>query len=130
MNRRDFLNIPLETEPPPQPAPIITTPEAGYPRNYARHTCVLVENARAWLCRDELGFYAVDALCPHLGGMIRSVGDGFVCLCHTSRFTTSGNTLSGPAKRPLRYFQVDLDSAGKLFIRREQIVSPDDRFFA
>jgi Rieske Fe-S protein len=136
MNRRAFLKIPLETEPPPQPAgvkptvPIETTPEAGYPREYTRHTRVLVENARAWLVRDELGFYAVDAICPHLGGLVRPSAEGFVCHCHGSEFSMTGTFISGLAKQNLRYFQVDLDSGGKLVIRREQTVSADDRFIA
>ncbi|MBZ0289682.1 MAG: Rieske (2Fe-2S) protein [Anaerolineae bacterium] len=133
MNRREFLKTPLEPEDPAksQPVrPIVTTPEAGYPREYGRHTSVLVESARAWLCRDELGFYAVDALCPHLGGMVRPAVQGFVCPCHRSIFADNGEPLSGPATRQLRYFRVDLGDDGRLVIERGQTVSPDDRFFA
>jgi Rieske Fe-S protein len=136
MNRRDFLKIPLEEDMPPEPAaakpeiPIVTRPEAGYPRDYARHSLVLVENARAWLGRDELGFYAVDAICPHLGSVVRPVEKGFICPCHGSVFSTSGVPTAGPARHALRYLMVDLDSDGKLIIRRDHRVTPDDRFIA
>ncbi len=136
MNRRDFLKIPFETEAPPQPiavkelVPIVTTAEAGYPREYAKPSLVLVENARAWLGRDSLGFYAVDAACPHLGGTILPDGDGFICPCHGSTFGATGAVTHAPARRGLRYLMVDLDTDGRLMIRRDQTVSPDDRFIA
>jgi Rieske Fe-S protein len=134
MNRRDFLSIPLEAEASSSAAkpetPIVTTPNAGYPREYQRHTWVLIESARAWLRRDELGFYAVDAACPHLGCLLRPVDNGFACPCHHSIFSEQGEVLSGPARKPLRYLQVDLDADGRLIIRRDQEVTADDRFIA
>lgn len=133
MNRRDFLNIPLEATQPKQvrrDLPITSTPTAGYPREYARNTLVLVEDARAWLGRDSLGFYAIDAACPHLGCTLRLDEDTFGCPCHNSIFTLDGQVTSGPAQRSLRFLMVDLNAEGKLVIRRDQSVSPDDRFFA
>ena len=136
MNRRAFLAIPFDVESPlstqaeKHDAAFVTTPAAGYPREYARHTWVLVEDTYAWLGRDELGFYAVDALCPHMGGLVRPIDKGYVCRCHGSEFGTTGDVRSGPARRQLRYLRVDLDSSGKLVIRRDQAVSPDERFIA
>jgi Rieske Fe-S protein len=136
MNRRDFLNIPLASEPPSSveistnESAFVTTRKAGYPREYQRHTWVLVESARAWLRRDELGFYAVDAACPHLGSLLRPADNGFACPCHRSVFSERGKVLSGPVWKPLRYFQVDLDAEGRLVIRRDHEVTVDDRFIA
>jgi cytochrome b6-f complex iron-sulfur subunit len=134
MNRRDFLSIPLEAEVnssnEERESPIVTTRAAGYPRDYQRHTWVLVESARAWLCRDDLGFYAVDAACPHLGSLARPDDEGFACPCHGSVFSERGEAVSGPARRPLRHLLVDLDAEGRLVIRRDQEVTPDDRLIA
>ncbi len=136
MNRRTFLSTPFDIESPPNTKaekhyiPIITKPTAGYPREHMRHTWVLVEDIHAWLCRDDLGFYAVDAMCPHLGGMIRPADKIFECSCHCSTFAVSGQPMSGPARRQLHFLRVDLDSSGKLVIQRDQVVSPDDRFIA
>jgi Rieske Fe-S protein len=105
-------------------------PTASYPRDYARHTWVLIQDVHAWLNRDELGFYALDAACPHLGCVIRAAGNHFVCPCHKSSFASSGDILSGPAQTRLRYLRVDLNADGKLIICRDQVVSPDDRFIA
>ena len=133
MNRRDFLNIPLESTQPKlvrRDIPIISMTTAGYPRDYVRHTWVLIEDAHAWLGRDSLGFYAVDASCPHLGCMVQVDENLFVCPCHSSIFTTEGVVTSGPSHHPLRFLMVDLDSNGKLIIRRDKTVSADDRFMA
>ncbi len=133
MNRRDFLNIPIESTQPKRvqcDIPIVSTPTAGYPREYKRHTWVLIEDAHAWLGRDSLGFYAVDASCPHLGCMVRVDENLFVCPCHSSIFTMEGAVTSGPSRHPLRFLMVDLDANGKLIIRRDVTVSSDDRFMA
>lgn len=62
MNRRQFLRsfIMLPREDTPPVVPSVTT--AGSPRRYARGTRTLIEDAQAWLCRDDGGFFAIDAL--------------------------------------------------------------------
>ncbi|SOD74400.1 thiosulfate dehydrogenase [quinone] large subunit [Jatrophihabitans sp. GAS493] len=48
-------------------------------------------------------FTAVDAVCPHQGCPVSylSASEGFVCPCHDSRFTSTGERISGPATRGL-----------------------------
>ncbi len=103
---------------------------AGSPRQYHAGSRVLVAEARAWLCRDELGFYAIDAHCPHLGCLFHPVDEGFVCPCHGSRFNPAGERRVGPAPRGLHYLYVDLDAAGQLIIRRDRSADPQDRLVA
>ncbi len=89
MNRRDLLKDVAGIPRPEEPRPlehIVAVPTAGSPRQYRAGARVLVEDARAWLCRDDVGFYAVDAHCPHLGCIVRPTEDGFICPCHQSRF--------------------------------------------
>jgi nitrite reductase/ring-hydroxylating ferredoxin subunit len=119
-----------------QPEPP-TSATAGRPEDYTAPGVTFVREARAYLVRDELGFYALDAVCSHLGCLVRAVGDGqtspllgFECPCHNSRYDAQGERLSGPAPRGLRYLVVELDSAGNLVIHRDRETHPDDRLIA
>jgi Rieske Fe-S protein len=135
MKRRDLLRISIESPALPKPAGrklienLLTQPSAGYPRDYARNIPVLILDVRAWLIRDELGFYAIDAMCPHLGS-IMLIENGFCCSCHGSTFAPDGTFIAGRARQNLRFLRIDLDTHGKLVIQRHQAVSPDDRFIA
>lgn len=118
--------------------PIQTVPTAGSPRQYRTGACVLVLDVKAWLCRDDGGFYAVDAWCPHLGGDVRPLtadpaSDGWFCVCHASQFDGTGQAIDGPAyhaPRGLRFFYLDVNTDGHLVIRRDRLVDPRDRFMA
>jgi len=102
----------------------------GSPRQYRRGTRVLISESRAWLCCDDLGFYAIDAQCPHLGSLVQCADNGYRCPGHGSGFDAAGKVVSGPAKHGLRYLVVDLDAGGNLVIRRDCLASPDDRLIA
>jgi len=139
MNRREFLQqltdpIREEITSPTQPAytelSYISVPTAGSPRQYPRGARVLVEDVQVWLCRDDGGFYAIDAHCPHLGCLVRPIEGGFVCPCHKSRFDAAGERKSGSAPRSLRCLYVDVDTDGHLIISRDRTVDPRERFMA
>ena len=50
-------------------------------------------------------FTAVDAICSHESCTITgSDGSAYVCPCHGSRYSRSGQVLAGPAKASLRQF--------------------------
>lgn len=86
-----------------------------------------VDAARAWLARDEGGYYALDAHCTHLGCVVglASTGEtGYECGCHGSQFDRSGRATHGPAKDPLRHLSLELDEEGILVIDRAQGVDP------
>lgn len=68
-----------------------------------------VPAARAYLVRGRDGFYALSAVCTHLGCLVNHKGNGFQCPCHGSRFDTRGMNLSGPAPRPLPRLAVRWD---------------------
>jgi len=135
MNRREFLKelsspSQIPSEAPEAPLPFERVPSAGSPRQYRTGARVLVEDVRAWLCRDDGGFYAIDAHCPHLGCLVHPVEYGFVCPCHRSAFNAAGEYKHGPAPRSLRYLYIDLDAAGHLVIYRDRSVDPRDRLIA
>jgi len=112
--------------------PNITTPapgpvEIGMPEEYARGSLTHVENARAYLGRDAFGFYAIIAICTHLGCAPHLDGDEFACPCHGSRFARDGRVLAAPATRALDRAFVGRNANGKLFIDRSRIVDASYR---
>ncbi len=78
-----------------------------------------LEKARAWLFRDAAGFYALDAICTHLGCVAHLTGQQeFQCACHGSRFGVDGRVLNGPAQHPLRYIGLYWREDGQLVVDR------------
>jgi Rieske Fe-S protein len=50
-------------------------------------------------------FSAIDAVCTHEGCTITGAdGATYVCPCHGSRYTRSGQVLAGPARASLRQY--------------------------
>ncbi|MBK8025790.1 MAG: Rieske 2Fe-2S domain-containing protein [Chloroflexi bacterium] len=139
MNRRAFFQLfaaPRNDRSAQRPDPSAIerhfdrVPTAGSPRQYRRGACVLVEDVQAWLCRDDGGFYALEAQCPDSECLVSPTENGFVCPCHRNRFNAVGELESGSAARGLRFFYLDLDARGHLRIDRDHDVDPRDRFMA
>jgi cytochrome b6-f complex iron-sulfur subunit len=68
------------------------------------------------LYRDEQGFFARSLVCPHLGCVVQQESGGFKCPCHGSGFGQMGELLNGPARKPLKPIQVELDQEGRLVV--------------
>lgn len=114
-----FLTPPLTH---PLPAPV----RVGAPAEYAPHTLTYIPAATAWLGRDEKGFFALSAVCPHLGCTLRRAAPRFECPCHGSRFDEGGAVLNGPATSPMRFLAV-ISKEGELMIDVTRTVSPETR---
>jgi len=114
-----FLKPPL-TQPQSEPVP------AGPPYEFGVNTLTYIPAARAWLGRDEAGYYALSAICPHLGCTIQKAEAMFTCPCHGSQFDRQGNVRHGPATRPMSYLALRLE-AGLLTIDPNQTVSSEIR---
>ncbi|MBL8600411.1 MAG: Rieske (2Fe-2S) protein [Myxococcales bacterium] len=74
--------------------------------------------------RDNMGFFALSAICPHEQCVVRfrnpasdgSSTDGSTsCPCHASRFTAEGAVVSGPSPGPLRPLGVRITN-GRVFV--------------
>jgi cytochrome b6-f complex iron-sulfur subunit len=78
------------------------------------------ESQRVWIVRDKEGFYALAAVCTHLGCTPRWIEneDKFKCPCHGSGFQRSGINYEGPAPRPLERLKISLASDGQIVIDR------------
>lgn len=114
-----FLMPPL-THAQPQPVPV------GPPLDFAPGTLTFVPEAVAWLGRDAAGFYALSAVCTHLGCTVHQASAQFECPCHGSRFNAQGDVINGPATAPLPFWAVRLEE-NELVIDITQAVSADTR---
>jgi cytochrome b6-f complex iron-sulfur subunit len=94
----------------------------GVPRDYPVGSSAV--NGRVVLLRDGKGFWAITAICPHLGCQPTFDLDKnlFVCPCHGSIFDAEGRFLSGPAKKDMRQAAVGLDAGGRLIAHPEKPV--------
>jgi len=107
----------------PAPGPV----EIGTPEEYAVGSLTHLENARVYLGRDARGFYAIVAICTHLGCTPRLEASEFACPCHGSRFARDGQVISAPATRGLDRAFVGRGANGKLFVDRSRIVDGNYR---
>lgn len=87
----------------------------GHPREYPLGVTEL-PLYQAWLIRNAEGFYALKAVCTHLGCPPRwqAAEQRFVCPCHGSRFGISGRLQHGPALRALERYEIYTGTDGRL----------------
>lgn len=70
----------------------------------------------------NLGIRAIFKVCTHLGCLYKwnTINDRFECPCHGSKFLKMGTRISGPARRNLDLFIVEiLDASGTVLKRTE-----------
>lgn len=77
---------------------------------------------QAWLVRSSKGFFALRAVCTHLGCPPHWVPEQsqFVCPCHNSRFDNEGALQQGPALRALERFEIYTTTTGHLALNLDQ----------
>ena len=94
--------------------------DAGALETFTVEEFVYVAQARAWVRREGQIVRALDAVCPHLGCIVRQaeVAEGFYCPCHGSRYSSDGTPVMGPADAPLRELAVAVKE-GKVVLRVE-----------
>jgi len=121
-----------------------TTVKLGMPGDFPDGLKFLPDQ-RLFVFREGKTFYAVSAVCTHLGCTVRAealprvetatvegkplrLTHRFLCPCHGSRYTGDGTNVSGPAPRPLAWYHlsVALDD-GQLVVDLAQEVDRDFR---
>jgi cytochrome b6-f complex iron-sulfur subunit len=94
--------------------------KASFPQEYSvgKVSTKYQESHNVWIVRDKGGFYALLAVCTHLGcAPVWLEGEGkFKCPCHGSGFTKDGINYEGPAPRPLERVKISLAEDGQLLI--------------
>lgn len=76
------------------------------------------DEQRIWIVREQEGFYALIAICTHLGCTPRwlSAENKFKCPCHGSGYYKNGVNFEGPTPRPLERAQITLNDDGEIVI--------------
>ncbi len=100
-----------------EPSPIF---KAGFPEDYtvgAVNTKYKAEYG-VWIAREADGFFALLAVCTHLGCTPTwfAAEDRFKCPCHGTSFTREGINYEGPAPRPLERVKITMAEDGQLLI--------------
>jgi len=101
-----------------------TTFRAGNPDLYPVHSVTFLQDQQVYIVRMPEGFYAVSAVCTHLGCITQWKPDAdlIACPCHGSKFHPDGVKIEGPAPRPLPHFAITLTADGELQVNKLQII--------
>jgi cytochrome b6-f complex iron-sulfur subunit len=99
---------------------------AGNPDLYPVHSVTFLQDQQVYIVRMPEGFYAVSAVCTHLGCVTqwKPDADQIACPCHGSKFKADGTKVAGPAPRPLPHFAISLTADGELLVDKLQNVKP------
>lgn len=99
--------------------------EAGLPEDYlvGEVSEKFKDSQGVWIVREKEGFYALLAVCTHLGCTPRWLASDskFKCPCHGSGFKPTGINFEGPAPRPLERVKITLSPQGKILIDKSKI---------
>ncbi len=76
------------------------------------------DEQRIWIVREQEGFYALIAICTHLGCTPRwlTAENKFKCPCHGSGYYKNCVNFEGPTPRPLERAQITLNDDGEIVI--------------
>ncbi|HLE31469.1 MAG TPA: ubiquinol-cytochrome c reductase iron-sulfur subunit [Bacteroidota bacterium] len=101
---------------------------AGSIEEFATGSVTLNKEQKVFIVRASEGyFYAVSAVCTHLGCITnwKSEEGIIACPCHGSRFDKEGRFIEGPAPRSLLRFSMTTDDQGQLIVDKGVIVGED-----
>ena len=104
-----------------------TTFRAGNPDLYPVNSVTFLQDQQVYIVRMPVGFYAVSAVCTHLGCITqwKPEANMIACPCHGSKFRPDGTKIEGPAPRALPHYSVTLTADGELIVDKLQIIKPD-----
>jgi cytochrome b6-f complex iron-sulfur subunit len=105
-----------------EPSPVVN---AGKPDRYPPDSVTLDPETGIYLVRSPEGFYALSAVCTHLGCLTAWKPElGIIaCPCHGSKFKRDGTKIEGPAPRPLPMLKTWLSDEGDLMVDRSAPVA-------
>lgn len=110
-----------------EPSPIVS---AGKPGRYPANSVTLDPRLGVFVVRAEEGFYAMNAVCTHLGCLTawKAEADVIACPCHGSTFQRDGEIIAGPAPRPLPWLKMWMGDDGNLMIDRSTTIEAKNQY--
>lgn len=83
-----------------------------------------VSAKRIFVVKQQNLIRVVSGVCTHIGCTTRwsEERNRFECPCHGSIFDENGAVKTGPAPKPLPWYEVSLAPDGRLFVNERQIV--------
>jgi cytochrome b6-f complex iron-sulfur subunit len=110
-----------------EPSPIVSV---GRPEHYTLDSVTLDSRFGIFVVRAEEGFYALSAVCTHLGCLSTWKPETGViaCPCHGSTFRRDGTTIAGPAPEPLPWLKMWLSEDGYLIVDRSTTLPPRSEY--
>jgi cytochrome b6-f complex iron-sulfur subunit len=105
-----------------EPSPVVNM---GKAEAYGLDSVTLNVDARIFVIHTTEGFFALNAVCTHLGCLTAWKPElGIIaCPCHGSKFTREGIKTDGPAPRPLPWLKMWLSDDGDLMVDRASEIS-------
>ena len=79
--------------------------KAGSPEDYPPGSVTLNKEQKVFIVRAKEGyFYALSAVCTHLGCIVQWEKDkqDFLCPCHAGHYSADGVVTAGPPPKPLK----------------------------
>jgi len=103
-----------------------TSFRAGSPDDHPVNSVTFLLDQQVYIVRTKDGFYAVSAICTHLGCITqwKPEDELIECPCHGSKFTRTGVKVAGPAPRPLPHFSITLTLDGELQVDKLEMIKP------
>lgn len=104
-------------------SPIINV---GKPDNFAMDSVTLEVNSGIYVVHAAEGFFALNAVCTHLGCLTtwnQELGI-IACPCHGSKFNRTGEKIEGPAPKPLPWLRTWVSDEGDLVVDRSTDIRP------
>jgi cytochrome b6-f complex iron-sulfur subunit len=100
-----------------EPSPVVNM---GKAESYGLDSVTLNVDARIFVVHSQEGFFALNAVCTHLGCLTAWKPDlGIIaCPCHGSKFTREGTKTDGPAPKPLPWLKMWRSDEGDLMVDR------------
>lgn len=102
--------------------------KAGKPDQFAPNSVTLDPQSGIYLVNSAKGYYALGAICTHLGCLTawKPELDLIACPCHGSRFNKDGVKVAGPAPQPLPWLKVWLADDGYLMVDRSTTLTAQE----
>jgi cytochrome b6-f complex iron-sulfur subunit len=97
---------------------------AGAPDLYPINSVTYIAEQEVYIVHIPEGFYAVSAICTHLGCITQWAPEAnmIACPCHGSKFQSDGTKIEGPAPAPLLHWAITLTQSGDLLVNKTETV--------